>query len=279
MTVAGVTDASFNTTPMVTASDYPGLTLTWTQTGSASTSSGGTVTGFNEDSFESVRITAVSGSTVTAAFAHTHSASDVWGMVAIAPAFNTFQHHGFENINVSGNYGAGFWGEHIAFFSLKNMGFSAKNYMASIPVELSSSWWFTISRSSLLPTLSHFCTNNCGQQGYPYGLRLTALPTVRNASNDSSCGEFCFVDDNSTVGGGIKIDTNGLNQREGGFKIADSIIEQPMNNGITIDPRYTTVILPVTVDNTLLQDSFMGYGFSWVNYTDQATGKCWFGEL
>ena len=57
-----------------------------------------------------MRITAVSGSTVTATFAHTHSASDVWGMVAIAPAFSTFQHHGFENINVSCNYGAGFWG-------------------------------------------------------------------------------------------------------------------------------------------------------------------------
>ncbi len=68
-------------------------------------------------------------------------------MVALAPAYSTFQHHGFENINVGYNYGAGFWGEHLAFFSLKNMAFGEMFYMASVPVEMSNSWWWSIERS------------------------------------------------------------------------------------------------------------------------------------
>jgi hypothetical protein len=271
VTVAGVTDSSFNFTPMITASDYPGQTLTWTEAGTASTSSGGTVTGFNEDSFESVRVTAVSGSTVTAAFAHTHSASDVWGMVAIAPPASTYNHHGFENIDVSQNYGAGFWGEHIAFFSLKNMAFGERNYMASIPVELSSSWWFTISRSSLLNTAPYNCTNNCGTTGYPYGLRLTALPTSRNPNNDSSGGEMSFVDDNSVIGGGIKVDTNGMPQKEGGLKVTNTTIEQPNNNAVTVDPRYAQAMAPFTLDNVYLQDNMMGYNPAYINFTDHTT--------
>src|ERR1700687_292315 len=117
-------------------------------------------------------------------------------MVAIAPIYNTFSHHGFENISVNGNFGAGFCGEHIAFVSLKNMAFSSTAYMASIPVEMSSSWWWTIERSTLLPTLSHFCGSTCGVTSYPYGLRLTGLGTSRNPSNDAA-GGFSFIRDNS----------------------------------------------------------------------------------
>jgi hypothetical protein len=271
VTVAGVTDSSFNTTPEVTASDYPAQTLTWTQTGAASTSSGGTVTGFNEDSFESVRITAVSGSTVTATFAHTHSASDVWGMVALAPAYSTYQHHGFENINVGYNYGAGFWAEHLAFFSLKNMAFGEMFYMASVPVEMSNSWWWSIERSSLLPTMNYPCTNNCGQQGYPYGLRLTGMPASRGGV-DGSGGSMSYVGDNSVIGRGIKIDTNGETEMEGGLKITNTVVEQPGANAVTIDPRYPYGVLPITFDNVFLQDNFMGFTPSWIGYTDPKEG-------
>ena len=144
--------------------------------------------------------------------------------------------------------------------------------MTSIPVEMSSSWWFSIERSSLLPLLSHSCTNNCGQQGYPYGLRLTALGTSRNGANDPSGDSMSFVSDNTVIGAGIKIDTNGLSQVEGGLKISNTTIEQPINSAVMIDPRYTGTILPITLDNLYLQDNFMSYTPSWVGFTDEGQG-------
>jgi hypothetical protein len=270
-TVSGVANSAFNGMPMITASDYPAQTLTWQQPGCSGSSTGGVVTGFNEDSFESVRIAAVSGSTVTATFTHTHSASDTWGMVALAPAYNTFSHHGFENINVSGNYGAGFWGEHLAFVSLKNMAFQGIVFPASIPVEMSSSWWVSIARSSLLPNLTHGCGMSCNVVGYPYGLRMTGLGSSRNPSGDYS--GFTFIGDNSVIGGGVKVDTNGLSLGESGPRIADTVVEQPINNAVTFDPRYTNgIVLPVTLDHVFLQDNFMGYTPAWVGNTDPAPG-------
>jgi len=267
VTVAGVTDASFNGTPMVTASDYPAQTLTWQQSGPDGASTGGTVTGFNEQSFETVRIQSVSGSSVTAVFTHPHGATDQWGMVGVAPPTNTYQHHGFENIKVYGNFGAGFWGEHNAFLSFKNMAFSEVGAMTSIPIEMASSWWFTISRSTLLPTLGHFCGNNCGQQGYPYGFRCTALGSYINPSNDGCAAEMSVIDDNTVIGAGIKLDTNGLTQAIGGLTVRDTTIEQPINNAVTEDTSAASQAqLPITFDHVFLQDSFMGYGFSWINY-------------
>ena len=85
ITVTGCSDSSFDvaSTPVIT-SDYTAQTLMWVQSTSASagTATGCTITGFNNDSFETVLITAVSGSTATATFAHTHSASDQFGEVA-----------------------------------------------------------------------------------------------------------------------------------------------------------------------------------------------------
>ncbi len=267
VTVAGVADTSFNTTPMVTGSDYPAKTLVWAQSAADGTSTGGTVTGFNESTFETVRIQAVNGSTATAVFTHTHGATDQWGMVAIAPPTNTNQHHGFENIRVTGNYGAGFWGEHNAGLSFKNTAFGETAAMTSIPMEMASSSSFRISRSTLLPTLGHSCTNNCAQQGYPFGFRCTALSSAVDAANDGCAAETSAIDDNSVIGAGIKLDTNGIAQQVGGLTVRDTTIEQPIANALTEDVSAASPALePVTFDHVTLQDSFMGYGFAWVNY-------------
>ncbi|MDR3793374.1 MAG: hypothetical protein P4L03_08335 [Terracidiphilus sp.] len=263
VTVAGVADTSFNTTPMVTASDYPAQTLVWQQSGTDGTSSGGTITGFNEMSFETVRIHAVSGSSVTATFVHAHGASDAWGMVAIAPMASTYNNHNFKNLAVGGNYGAGFWGEHIAFSTFENVGFGAVGTMTSIPVEMASSWWFTIKHSSLLPTVSHFCGLNCGTQSYPYGFRCTGLP----GTYDGCGGEMSMISDNTVIGGGIKFDTNGLSQQMGGLLVKDTTIEQPINNAVTEDISGNPPnIWPVTLDHVFLQDSFMGYSPAWIGW-------------
>jgi hypothetical protein len=267
VTVAGVTDTSFNTTPMVTVADYAAKTLSWQQSAANSTSSGGTVTGFNESTFETVRIQALSGSVAKAVFTHAHGATDQWGMVAIAPPTNSNLHHGFENIRVTGNYGAGFWGEHVAELSFKNMAFGEAAAMTSIPMEMASSWQFKISRTSLLPTLSHSCTSNCGQQGYPYGFRCTALSSAVNANNDACAAESSAIDDNAVIGAGIKLDTNGIAQQMGGLTVRDTTIEQPIANALTEDTSAASQALePVTFDHVTLHDSFMGYGFAWVNY-------------
>ncbi len=271
VTVTGVSDSTFNTTPMVTFADYPAQQLTWTQTGqSPSTSSGGTVTGFNEDSFETVRILSVSGSTVTAVFTHTHSASDQWGMVGVALPYNTYSNHAFDGVGIWNNIGAGLWAEHNAFVNLNHVGIGETANITSIPLELDSSWWVNLKQVSLLPTLSHFCSSNCGQQGYPYGLRCTDEGSYRNPSGDYAC-EFTEISDNSVIGAGIKVDTNDLT----GFKLAAPIVshtvfEQPINGAITVDPRTTNVFFsPLTFHYASLQDSFMGYPMSWVNFTDR----------
>jgi len=271
-TVAGVTDTSFNTTPMVTTSDYPAKTLTWQQSEADGTSAGGTVTGFNEATFETVRIQSVSGSTATAVFTHVHGAADQWGMVALAPPAHTTQHHGFENIRVTDNYGAGFWGEHVQSLAFRNMAFGETAAITSIPMEMASSSAFKLSRATLLPTLGHSCTNNCGQQGYPYGFRCTALGSVLNAANDGCAAGTSVIDDNSVIGGGIKLDTNGIAQQIGGLTVRDTTIEQPIVNALTEDVSAANPTqMAVTFDHVTLQDSFMGYGFSWINYLYPAT--------
>jgi len=267
VTVAGVTDTSFDATPMAIASDYPAQTLVWQQSGTDGASSGGTITGFNESSFETVRIHAVAGNSVTATFAHAHGASDAWGMAGIAPVPNTYSNHNFKNIAVVGNLGAGFWGEHIAFSTFENTGFGASGAITSIPMEMASSWWFTIKHSSLLPTLGHFCGMNCGTQSYPNGFRCTALP----GTADGCGGEMSMIGDNTVIGGGIKIDTNGLSQQMGGLLVKDTTIEQPINNAVTEDISGNPPnIWPVTLDHVFLQDSFMGYNPAWIGWESPA---------
>lgn len=270
VTVAGVSDSSFNSTPMITIADYTAQTLTWPQSGSDGSSSGGTVTGFNEDTFETVRITAVSGTTATAYFLHPHAATAKWGMVAIAPPGSTYGHHDYENLTVISNYGAAFWAQHIAMFNLANVGMTAVQYPASIPVELDSSWWFTISNSSFLPAFVHGCGSSCGTTSYPYGLRCSNMGSDVNGGGDEGCG-LGSISGATTIGGGIKMDTNGLSVGMSGPTVSNAVFEQVVASAMMIDSRYTSVATPIVFDNVFLQDNFWGYPNSYIGYTDQVT--------
>ena len=57
------------------------------------------------------------------------------------------------------------------------------------------------------------------------------------------------------------------------MKISNTTIEQPINGAVTIDPRYTGVILPVTLDNMYLQDNFMNYTPSWSDIQTRGKGQ------
>jgi hypothetical protein len=91
--VAGVTDSTFNGSHVGTGfgpftmltSDYVKNTMTWRQSGQAdATSTGGTVTGLNEDTVENVQLSSCTSTTCTATFYRSHAATDLWGVDGVA---------------------------------------------------------------------------------------------------------------------------------------------------------------------------------------------------
>ena len=128
ITVTGCSDSSLDSTNnVVSAADYSAKTITYFQTDATpTTATGCTVTGFNDDAFESARVicsngvpltgfTCLSGNTVGShkidiPVNHNHSSSDQWGEVAVSPAFNTYNPQTWENIGITGCYGACFSG-------------------------------------------------------------------------------------------------------------------------------------------------------------------------
>ena len=265
VTISGCSDSSFDLTGVpVISSNYPTQTAIWPQEGTASTATGCTITGFNDNTFETVRITAVSGSTATAVFAHTHGAADQWGMVAIAPPINTYGHHDIENIDVSGNVGVGFWGQHLASVSLINDGFAGNENMTSLGVEFAGTAYATIANSSLGVSIAKNCASNCSQPSYPYGMRCTS---DINNPQDGGCGGHFTVISNSWIMGGIKVDNNGINDGSAPPTVRDVLIETPTANGITIDPRGNSVG-NFEIDSMFLQDDFLGNTPCHVGLTD-----------
>ena len=273
--ISNCSDSSFNRTGLlVQESDYPAKTLTTTETGAVGSATGCTVTGFNDDDFETVRIIAMSGSTATAVFNETHAASDLWGMVAIAPPYESFAHNDLENISVAFCSGACYWLENSAFFNLVGDGFQAGGVMTSEPVEIDSTWWGTIKKSALNTLSSNIntCYNgNCQQPSYPYGLHCTMENTYRNPSHNSPCSFSSVVD--STVVGGIKVDQDNLNLYSiDPPAVRDSILEHPTGNGITVDNRYQGS-QHIILDNTQLQDAyFLNDTTCLIGYTDASGG-------
>jgi hypothetical protein len=278
ITIAGVTDTSFNMSPglFLISDDYPNGVLTWRQVGAAATSSGGTVTGTNLDSVETVRIqTSVSG-VMTATFNHAHSASDVWGMVGMTPKFAGLRKHGFYGIHLAHNYGVGFWGDGNALMTFHEVGFTGVQYPTSFGMEFASSWAWTFDSSTTNTYQAYVCptsTYNCAQNGFPYGMRATELPTSQLGTSSVGVG---FIGPNSTVSEGILIDTEGAGGTPflQGPEIFNSVIEQPMENGITFDPRGVSQIYQTTIYGaSLIQDSIVTSPSSWVGLTDPAPGK------
>ncbi len=275
VTVAGVTDASYNATPLIVTADYPAQAFTWQETGANSASSGGTITGFNEDSMETVGITAVAGSTATATFLHPHGSADTFGMVALAMPPSTYNHHGFDGIAVWSNYGAAIWGQSDAYIDLSHMalGTIQSGFMTSMAADLDGCWAYTIRDSAF--TGNTLQGRNCVSgacsypSAYPYGLRLSAF----NAS-EGGTDAYGEITGNSTVTGGIKEDSNGLSGvRLGDLRLDDLIVEQAIQAAVTIDNRYVPSILPVIIHHVTLQDNFSLYAPVYVSFTDSNPAK------
>ena len=236
----------------------------------AGSTTGGTVTGFNDDTFETVLISANSGTTVTAQFAHAHPATASFGAVGVMPGSHDYNAHYFQGLGVAQNYGAGFYFNNNASVLLDGVSSQAENYIASEPLELSSTAYWRIENSSFFPSAGHGCGTACGQQSYPYGIHLTSSADANTTSNSPSA-TWDSIEGGTTIGGGIKIDTNdqtGFAGEVGGFSLNNVLIEQPSGLGITIDSRYLGVNYPITLNSVTLQDNFNLYSNCLIGYTD-----------
>jgi hypothetical protein len=266
-TLSGAADSSFNGSFMVLSINYQTGAIAWTQTGAgAATTTGGSVSGSNDDSFETVRIESVSGSTVTATFVHAHDSADKWGAVALAPMHDTYNAHHFEGLEVIGNYGAAFFAQHNFNLSLDSVHFSATAWPSSIAAELASSNQWQAHRSMFDSASQYQCVWNCSQTSYPRAIRLTS----QTGTNDGV--GLGIIDDRSWISGGIKVDTNqltGLPSNFGVVQLRDSTVETPVGSAILVDPRTAgTNNQPFYVSNVLMQDNFPLYPQYLMSYTD-----------
>jgi hypothetical protein len=275
ITIAGVTDSTFNGTAMVLSNDYVAGTITWHQPGqSPSTSSGGSMTGQDDDTFESCTITAVTSTDATCYFNHAHSSSAYWGEVGFQTLKNSNTVHYMRGLFVRNAYGANIRLNRSSYGAMEGVSALPLGWPTSIAVEVASSYGWRISASDLLTVSQAFCQFNCTQPSYPMGLRITSIadPTVQDSSDLN-----WIIDGNTKIQGGIKIDTNGLStpgslNKIGDLRIRDTTIEQPVGTAMIIDPRFAAgVNRGFTFYNTILQDNFLGYPMCMVLYTDPST--------
>jgi hypothetical protein len=272
VTVAGCSNSAFNltATPAV-YSDYPAKQIgLYSSSMTSGTSTGCTLTGFNEDDFETVPVLCSNGTSssssytcstgqITTVTTQTHSASDVWGMVAVTFTPHTYNYHAIENIAIGENSGAAFWGFDIANVELAHDGFSATPKLTSIGAELDDVWWGVTRDSSFSDYFPNGCWSNCTQPSYPEGLRCSQV-AASLAGNGIGCSVMSFS--NSTVYGGVKIDSSGISPTNPGDSLGapftghDLTIEEPNGSGIRFDNRFMSST--ISADGLWLQDNFLG---------------------
>jgi Glycine-rich domain len=268
LAVSGCSDSSFNGTGLtVVSSDFPaGVMTVSTSDVTPATATGCSVSGFNLDSFESVRITGVSGSSLTASFSHPHGAADVWSSAAVTWAFGTFTHHEIQNINISSG-GAALFADNVAEINLVNDGFAASpSSITAIPAEFDGTWWGQISNSTFLTYINHGCHTGCQQPTFPYGIRFS-----QDAGRNNGIGGGIMSLAHSTVDGGLLMDGNGMANSSGDQAmpdIKDIIIEHPLDAALMFDDRHPLTNPKVTADGIFLQDNFLGNAISYLGYTD-----------
>jgi hypothetical protein len=257
-TIAGVTDNSYNGTFVVTNSDYGRNTISWWQALGDGSSSGGTLTALNEDSIETVSITATTSTTATATFLRPHNSTDMFGGVVVELA--GLQDHSMTNVDVGGCYGSCIWLNDTAFAGLVNVGAQAGGIYTSSPLELTSSWWVTIEKCAFNPNFS---------TSQPWGIHMDE----NDPNPNNSTGSLDISD--TTIGGGVKIDTTGTNRGHiaAGVTFHHIVVEQPITAAVVIDPRYAASIDAVYMDDLGQQDNFAYYLPSVIYYTDYSGGK------
>ncbi len=277
ITVTGCADSSFDATgTFVVSANFPAHTITWPEpSGAAGTTTGCTIAGWNQDSFETVNISAVGSSTLTASFMKAHLATARWGMVGVAmpPAVGPFE---MDSMTISGAPGAEFAAQDLAQMTLIGDGFSAYPAVTSIAADLSSIDSM-VRDSSFNGSLANFWTCasavNCGEPSYSSGAaRCTHTGTIGLEGN---CADTAFRD--NTFYGGFEIDGANEVQARPPY-MYHTEFRQSSADGIVIDNRYGSGPLedefPILEDNSIgapdlcfvgATDGLSGDGVGWVD--------------
>jgi hypothetical protein len=296
LTVSGCSDATLDIANGVIAKvDYSasgGEQVVYAQstTTTATSATGCTVKSFDEDKYESVRLfcsngTNMSGYSYTCTTGqwtiipqHTHSASAVWGAVAVSPGFSDQGGHSFRDINITQSYGMSYWGEQESNLDLYNVGMSPVGYLAAGGMEETASWVGTVGQLNYAPSSVNpgSCeAGGCSQPSYPFGLRCdsesSGIVTGGGSSTNTGCASF-MISGGSMIGGGIKIDGNGRRAITTlPYKIENMLFEQAPNAALTVDNRFAidpTACLNFS-DNSI-QDNITEATTYILAYTDNA---------
>ena len=254
ITVAGVTDSSFNgaypgngTSFLGIASDYVVNTLTWNQTGSNSTSSGGTVTGMNEDAIETVQIVSTTSTTATANFSRAHNSTDQWGLVGLNMGFQGGGSGQFKDLRVTSD-GLQIWMQQTYLTNLKNIGASSSacsGNLTQFPIEIGDSSFIAMDGVGF--------TTGCS----PWGMRLT------QPYNQGYTGSGPVYIDHSFLMSGIKLDHGAS-----GIYAKNTVVEQANRGAVVVDPAnyWNGNQSIVNLENVGLQDNATGIDSCMVYY-------------
>lgn len=249
VTVAGVSDSSFNGTYaggvpaqfLTTTRDYVLNTVTWNQTGTAATSSGGTVTGLNEDTVENVQLNYCSSTQCSATFYRFHSTTDQWGV---------------DTIDLNGNGTASI---------LQDLNISS----AGTAIWLAATYK---ARLINVGTAANACAGNVANFDVVIGASsMTTMDGVAQAqaacvpwSLEGGVGYF-----NQVAGGGgpVYINNSALKAIKighgfAGVKVTNSFFEQPTDGEFLVDittPSWATLQSTIELDNNIMQDDPNGF--------------------
>jgi hypothetical protein len=264
-------------------------------TTTATTAAGCSITSFDEDKYESVRLFCSNGTNMPAfptlngsSYScgsgqwtiyplHAHSASDLWGAVAVVPQFGNDDGHTFHDININGSYGMSYWGEQESNLDLFNVGMNPVGYLAAGGMEQTASWVESIGELNYSPAtiMPSSCeAGGCTQPSYPYGLRCDSESVGINGGGGSGTNTGCAatkIAGGAFIGGGIKIDGGGVNSITAmPTEITGMLFEQAPSAAVVVDNRT-----PIDVTSCLwmhddaLQDNVTNTGVYYLAYTNQ----------
>lgn len=253
VTIAGVSDTSFDGTFQVITSDYVQGTMGWSQTAANSISSGGTAVGLNEDNIEDTYITAVTSTTATATFYFPHSATALWGIAGIwVTGASTKNEIKDMSVTSSGTDILLMNTNSVHLDAVGTYASAASGDIANYDITLNGAFNVWIDDNSVANTTD-----------VPWGIRLT-----NSYNGDQNATGNVFVKD-SFVMSGIKLDHEG-----GGVYVSDTTFEQTTRGGVVYDPTYYWSAVPeiITIQNSGLQDNFTGYQQCYIYQTNPNAG-------
>ncbi len=287
ITVTGCSESSLDVANIpISASDYTAQTITYfVTTTSNTTATGCTVTGFDEDEFESARILAsgtASGTyngvtypapgagQVTIMTKYAHLSTDAWGEVAAGPAFNNYGPQTWSDLSFPSCQGACFWAEGSTNLTLNNIDAQANASITSVAAELSANYFSTIRNGFFQANLFGITgTGGSNQPSYPSALLCDTDASVGNYYSHLTGGCDRTTMEYLWLYGNIKLTGNGVTPLSGMPLITYPHFEEAWGNTVSIDnrlgiqaPNCLSLLNPNTQDNISL------FGQPIIGYTD-----------